>query len=590
MANKSVKKLARVSESRGNKLRLGLLNAGLGISPDWEVDDSFVPAKTGNSLEAHTVEELIECLKSDNKLQLDARVIASHSRHGQTKFMRLNRESFLERVKAGNTSARKVREAVDCFADAGFDSGGSCVGSSDFVPLVGGPFYKQLYYYDYIRMHSAAFYAYNHDPMGKRVVHTMKDFTISLDWKVEFKDQGSQAVWDAFVKVNNLYGRMDMIAQEMSTYGEVLVWWLPNNETKIGFQLKPGQEPQTGMLPRVRLIDPSVIWEIVTFPEDIERVLYYQWIAPTQFQYYDGKVADQSVGVSKFIVQQIPAAQVQHYKINSVSNEKRGRSDLFPVLGYLKRLRDSVNYSIIALQKQAAWCIDTEIDGTEEHINEYVRSQQELGTIPPAGSEFVHSDKVKRTYLGNQSMSRSGSSQAFDWCCSMIAVGTGIPLQYLGTHLSGAQTRASAVVATEPVAKLFEGRRNVYSRIIEGMVEKLFDKMGVREAPDFRIIFPELVAQDRSAKLKDLSLSETQGWISKKRAGETAAKELGFVDYNFEEERKGIEDQQSSITSPLTSPGKVPPGEDDEEKPRLSAAPTSISGQDRRALSKNRGF
>lgn len=589
MANKPVK---AVSEGRGMKLRLEVLKSKLGVDENWEMDDSFVPAEPGNSLEAHTMEELVECLKKDDKIQVDARLIASNisgAKGSKSKYWRTGREGLLEAIKAGNKrGARKLREAVDCFASGDFDSGTGCIGGSDFVPLLGGPFYKQLYYYDYIRMHSAAFYAYNHDPMAKRVVHTMKDFTISLDWKVEFDDPAEQALWDAFVEVNNLYARMDVMAQELSIYGENLVWWLPDRSTKIGYRLKPGQEVPTGYIPRIRLIDPSVIWEIVTYPEDIERVLYYQWIAPTQFQYYDGKDAGQSVGIQKFIIQQIPFDQIQHYKVNSVSNEKRGRSDLFPVLGYCKRLRDSVNYSIVALQKQAAWCIDTQIDGTDEHIQEYVRSQREIGTIPPAGSEFVHSDKVKREYIGNQGMTKGGGSQAFDWCCSMIAVGTGIPLQYLGTHLSGATTRASAVVATEPVAKLFESRRNIYKRMLDGMIGKLREKMGIVKHAGYKTIFPELVAQDRSAKLKDLALAQTEGWYSKKRAAETAAKELGSVDYNYEEEQKEMQNEQGPNTNPLTQPGVATPNKD--EKPRLTAAPTSINSDDRRALSKNRGF
>src|SRR5260221_312108 len=81
---------------------------------------------------------------------------------------------------------------------------------------------------------------------------------------------------------------------------------LQNNATKIGYQLRPGQEVPTGIIPRMRLIDPSVIWDIITYPEDITRVLAYVWVAPTQYQIYTAP----GISTLKFIYQQIPSDQV----------------------------------------------------------------------------------------------------------------------------------------------------------------------------------------------------------------------------------------------------------------------------------------
>jgi len=314
----------------------------------------------------------------------------------------------------------------------------------------------------------------------------------------------------------------------------------------------------------VRLVDPSAIWEVVTYPEDITRVLYYQWVAPTQFQMYTGRDNGEAVPGSKFIMQQIPGEQMQHHKVNSVSNEKRGRSDLFPVLGYLKRLRDTVNYNLVSLQKQAAWSIDTTVTGGQADLEAYAQEQEALGTIAPAGSEFVHTDKVKREYLSNQGAKAGGASSAFEWCMSMVAAGTGYPISYFGTHLSGGQTRASAIVSTEPIAKRLEARQLVYERIVQGMWKRVMSHFGIKA--ECETTWPEIITADRTAKLKDLALAEELRWISPRRAATIASKELQVSKYEYDTEQKNIEEDKAQglgqptvgAPAPLTAPGAVP--------------------------------
>ncbi|NDD54406.1 hypothetical protein EBZ39_11120, partial [bacterium] len=347
----------------------------------------------------------------------------------------------------------------------------------------------------------------------------------------------------------------EQVATELSVNGEIMIWKLPQNETKIVQLPYPGQPVPKGMIPRIRLLDSTVFWEIVTVPEDITNVLYYVWVSPTQWQIYTGLDNNSMVPSSKFIFQTIPADQINHYKVNAFSNEKRGRSDLFSVLGFLKRLRDSVNYSLIALQKQASWCIDTTVEGNQADINNYISDQASIGTVAPAGSEFVHSAKIKREYKGVEGTGKGGGNVTFEWALSCVASGMGIPISYFGTHLSGGQTRASAIVATEPVAKRFEGRQKVYERIILDLWDHLMESFGI-EGAECEVTFPEIVTADRSQKLQDLAFSENMKWISNERAANMAAKEFNITDYLYEEEKAKAEaDPAPAAASPLTSPG-----------------------------------
>ncbi len=526
---------------------------------DYNYSDAFVPGDSSDPMSCHTTPELVECLTKNPKIQIEARVICAEGSNGDSwKYAKMGKNKFLEFSKT-RTNSIKLREAVDNFSSDDTQFGGSGSIGDDFTPLLGGPFNKQLYYTDYLRMHAVAFHAWNHDPFGHAVIEITKNFVLGRGFRVDWRKNQNQILWDAFCKVNQFDQLIEWACKELSIYGEVMMWALPDFRKYIVQRPSPGDTIPLGMLPRYRLIDPSVIWEIVTHPEDITRVLYYQWVAPTQYQIYtDGQQPS-----LKFLYQQIPAEEVLHYKVNSVSNEKRGRSDLFPALGYMKRLRDSVNYSIIGLQKAAAWAIDTTIQGDQGDLDQYVIGQQQAGTIAPAGSEFVHTDAIKRDYLSNEGASHGGNSSAFEWTFSMAAMATQIPIAYFGTHLGGEQTRAGALVATEPVALKMEARQNVIKRIILDICENFSRQLNIMDdTPE--VTFPEIVRDDRSQKLRDVALAQSQRWIKPSRAAEIAAKELSIDDYDYSSEVKAmkteIEDDPfivPQMTDPLTSPGGI---------------------------------
>lgn len=565
-------------------LRSRTLTQGLYDPKSYEFDDSFKPYDPNNPLSVHTTAEMLECLKNNPEIELDARVIGV--KNNEWRSSKVSRSQFLESFKSNVWDGVKFKESNVFASDFGSNAGVGFGVGTDFTPLLGGPFFKNLYYYqDYIRMHSECFYAYHHDPFAKATVQITRDFVIGNGYEVHIdtstiKGKAAEAAWKAFEEVNNLQEQIDQACSELSIYGEVMFWKLPHNQDKIIFGLRSGDTIPMGIIPRVRLIDPSNIVEIVTYPEDITRPLFYVWLTPTQWQTFTGGVGEGRPDNSgptqpalKFIYRTVAADQIIHTKVNAVSNEKRGRSDLFPVLSYLKRLRDIVDFQLIALQKNSAWAIDTSIDGDQTDIDNYVSDQASLGTIPPAGSEFVHSTKVKREYIANSGAS-SINSDAFSLALSMIAAGVGIPVSYFGTHLSGGQTRASALVSTEPVAKKMEKRREVMKRIIKKLYSYCMETAGIAEQP-FTIIFPEIITQDRSQKLKDLMMAESQRWLSPQRTASMAAKEFQIQGYSYEKEIEDMRVELPEIPQPLTGKGYSPmPSPSDENGPGVSGLPS----------------
>ena len=160
----------------------------------------------------------------------------------------------------------------------------------------------------------------------------------------------------------------------------------------------------------------------------------------------------------------------------------------------------------------------------------------------------------------------------------MVAAGLGIPVSYYGTHLSGGQTRASAIVATEPVAKRFEGRQKLYERVIRNMWKRLMSDMGIDSA-ECEVTFPEIITQDRTQKLQDLALAKSEEWISNERAGEIAAKELHITDYIYSEEIEKIRAEGPTTLEPMMNPLTAPPKSN-----------ASVSGEERQQVKDQNGY
>jgi hypothetical protein len=60
-------------------------------------------------------------------------------------------------------------------------------------------------------------------------------------------------------------------------------------------------------------------------------------------------------------------------------------------------------------------------------------------------------------------------------------------------------------------------------------------------------IFPEVMEEDRTSKLKDLATAQAVGSITHRRMSEQMAKELGFDDYNYDAEIDEIEKEQQEL-------------------------------------------
>ena len=174
----------------------------------------------------------------------------------------------------------------------------------------------------------------------------------------------------------------------------------------------------------------------------------------------------------------------------------------------------------------------------------------------------------------------------------MICASVQIPVSYLGTHLSGGSTRASALVGTEPVTKRFESRQLVYQKILQTMWDR------INPGVDCEITFPELITQDRSQKIKDLILAKDEKVISKEYMCNTIASELGYTSYDFDTEQAKIKQEEaeeldsstdSILIAPLAPIPPASPGATDKPGTVTMPKPSAITAPEKKQIAKNNG-
>ena len=541
---------------------------------------------------------------------------------------RLEGRVIAKDVNAFSEALTKANKLHEDFGGAwnGFDTepmyGGQieiAVGDLEYTPMMSGAFTKQLYFNDYLLMHSRCFEMYNHNPVAHQIIEITTGFVLGRGVKVAFKTPECQKIWDRFAERNNFYERIKTWSRMLARDGELMVRTYVDKTGLNGDVI-------------VRAIDPSTVWEIVTDPEDIENVYYYHQQFATQYQvFFD--VNPLNIPSTKYVINQIPASEVLHYKVNVNANEKRGRSDLYSVMTWLKRLKDFYTARTIRGILQASFVWKMIIKGNNADV---VSAKQSWGTNPPkAGTVWFENESATLSTMGIDLKANDAKDDG-EALLNLVCVGVGIPKEYLG--LGDKSTRATAIVSSEPGAKKFQDRQDLFKKIVsdvarivmhqasvagdipatttvmpEGVVPKIITAIkamdwhvafkllriamqGGLEMPiddTFEVIMPEIIIDDRSQKLKDLTLAQVNGWISKETAGNIAGKELHIDSYDYDEElvnmKKDATTPGTNVQTPSINPatgaisfGATPPGQQGDTATAKNAVNGTPSAQIRK--------
>jgi len=429
---------------------------------------------------------------------------------------------------------------------------------TEYTPYFSGPFYKQQYW-DYFKGHARAYELYNHSPIAHRVVDLLVQYAMGRGFKVDCKDKGVGILWKAFQQRNKLIFKMRKFwAKEYLIYGENFIDQL-----------------------RWVSVDPSTIYDIVCegYGEYIDDVLYYQQMFQTATTMYAGLSVPGVPGskdskLGRYIIRQIPYDQLIHIKTGVVSVEKRGRSVLYPILTYLKRLRDALDAQVLGEQLRAAFVFDDTVEGSDADVAAH---GAKYAYIPVAPSIFVHNTAVKRATMAPMQGVTASQSSVVQELISIIATSAGIPKEHLNVLLGGSSNRATAVVGSEPFTKVIEDLQEDFSDLMHRIIERFCADNGLPYDPErWSITFPSVVKDSLLDRLKAIAFCQANTWLSERTCAIMAAAEMDRDDYDYDQEMKtSALDSRKKLSMGVAPPppavpdsrfgGGAQPGADDEE-------------------------
>jgi hypothetical protein len=334
---------------------------------------------------------------------------------------------------------------------------------TEFVPTMGGPFYKQLYIHDYLKMHSTAFAMVNHNALAAAAIRIMERFTIGRGISYAIKDDEVRKVWDKFWRRNNMKQKFKQMARDLPWQGELMLRFYEKSRGVTNF----------------RVLDPSTCWEVVTDPEDIEEVYYYHFQWPTPYQTW----VSGNIPSSRYIVQQVPPTNIMHIKVNISSQEKRGRSILLAAMPWLQRFNDFYNGQTIKAVLEANLVFKIKVKGDQTDVDSFLENPA-LTELPPPGGVWIENEAVDLTATSAVLTAGRGSQGIGQQIASIVAASMLLPNEYFNIE-SGAAARATALVRTDPAVKTIEDQQ----QILKETGEQIFERV-IAEAINAGLIDP----------------------------------------------------------------------------------------------------
>lgn len=446
---------------------VGVLNKA--SDHDLEHFLGFDPERRSNTSVLHGFD--LELVQRNRGVEVDAQIVEA-DRSGRYVLRNYNKESLYQRLTEAKPLRRppdelrplSLQEAFGIYSanlreNVSWDGDETRSAWDSFTPLMMGPYYRQQYMYRMLEAKSKAYEAYVSNPIGHRIPQMISQFVLGKGVSAEFKDDRAQKIWDEFAKYNKLGTARGGVTRAGSKLRTWAVMQSVDGESMFQFVDK-------GEMLKVNSLDTATILDVVTDPADIEKVFYYHQQYSTPYNQY----AVPGIPSTRYIIRQIPANEVLHVKLNVFDNEKRGRSDLYSVLGWLKRVKDLINANVIKAYFQACYTWDYTIKGSPAAVAAFAAKNQR--NVPTPGSSYIHNENVIRELISPVSSAGTGVEHDMMGLLNMISLGTGIPPVYLLGSM--AQSRAAALTETEPSAKFFFERQSVWDEILHEFADRLF--------------------------------------------------------------------------------------------------------------------
>lgn len=231
----------------------------------------------------------------------------------------------------------------------------------------------------YQELHHACYEAYNANPIAFAIIEITTSFVLGKGVTISASNPDVQRTLLQFWHDadNHMDTRIYALCTELALYGEQFIRFYVN--------------PVNGRV-KIRQVDPSIIDQIETDPEDIETPLRFHRCyhdMPAMKPALDA--LSESAGLPGEWLQ--AGSEMMQFCINKVSNARRGRSDLATLLPWLSRYKDWLTDRVRINKYKTAFLWDVQLQGADRHTIE--RKQMEYAVPPEPGSIIIHNESER---------------------------------------------------------------------------------------------------------------------------------------------------------------------------------------------------
>ena len=215
----------------------------------------------------------------------------------------------------------------------------------------------------YLELHNLCYEAYNANPLAFAIIEITTSFVLGKGITVAASQPEVQRVLTDFWNDpdNHMETRVYALCTELALYGEQFIRFFVN--------------PYSGRV-KIRQIDPSIIDEIETDPDDVETVLRFHRrpVGPNTMQAGDPAPLRPSVQQNFEGEWFLAGSEMVQFTINKVSNAKRGKSDLATLLPWLRRYKDWLADRVRINKYKGAFLWDVQLTGSNTTICHLITS------------------------------------------------------------------------------------------------------------------------------------------------------------------------------------------------------------------------
>ncbi|HEV2122557.1 MAG TPA: hypothetical protein VGW38_07265 [Chloroflexota bacterium] len=359
---------------------------------------------------------------------------------------------------------------------------------------------------------------YTTNPLAYAIVEQSTNFVLGGGARVVAEEPRVQRVIDRFWSdpENRMDERIYAIQTELSLFGEQFIRFFI--------------DPITGRTV-IRQLDPLYVKAIHTDAQDVEKPLAYLWcppsISPDPVLPAGAALAgDRGAPSTGTGGAWLPAGEVMHFTVNRVSNAVRGRSDLAPILPWLRRYREWLEDRARQNRYKGAFLWDVTVRGASS--GELDRLRAMYASVPESGTVLFHNDgeewKAVQPQIGAADARDDGRAIRL-----MVCAGALLPEHYLGE--GGNANRATAAEMGLPAIKRFQRRQEFFRTLLSRIIGRVLDeaqrvgRLGPRTNRRFVVQFEELSAapvETVSAAVAELTgalaQASEQGWVTPEEA------------------------------------------------------------------------